>query len=270
MKCLGVKDNVLMDSHSHQNLSHQNDYSSQLSLFNPLRTLHTFLIDYGERYEIIVPGKKIPKWFNHQSIESSISFWVGPRFPTIALCLAFHLVPLKDSYASNDKYGSVSDDVISWACDVNIFTNSHKRPFMLRVTYHDLKCDHLWFYGALHSKLQQYFGDMMQGDRNHVEVSCKISGWRSRNGKFTPVIARIGVHAECICRPQNSIIIDDNSQNVDDSSLPSNYGFPTDVTNRFDLGLGFDSTVGVGFDFASSTMAYPSAKYDYDFNSYPQ
>ena len=28
----------------------------------------------------------------------------------------------------------------------------------------------------------------------------------------------MGVHAECICRPPNSVIIDDNSQNVDDDS----------------------------------------------------
>ena len=58
---------------------------------------------------------------------------------------------------------------------------------------------------------------MMQGDRNLVEVSCKISWWSSRNGKFTPVIARIGVHADCLCHPPNSVIIDDNSENVDDN-----------------------------------------------------
>ena len=58
---------------------------------------------------------------------------------------------------------------------------------------------------------------MMQGDRNLVEVSCKISRWNSINGKFAPVIARIGVHAECICHPPNSVIFDDNSQNVDDN-----------------------------------------------------
>ena len=58
----------------------------------------------------------------------------------------------------------------------------------------------------------------MQGDRNHVEISCKITYWVSRNGKYAPVIARTGVHVECICPPQNSVIIQHNSQNVDDDT----------------------------------------------------
>ena len=219
-------DNILIDSHLQRKLPYQIDYSSKidysLSHYKPSHTLHEFLKDYtrdyGESYNIIVTGKKIPKWFNHQSIENSISFWIGPEFPTIAVCFAFHLVPLKDSYANNDKYSSVHDDVISWDCDVSIFTNGHTRPYTFWRTFHRLNCDHLWFHSVFHSQLQQYFGNMMQGDRNLVEVSCKISIWQSRNGKFAPMIARIGVHSECICHPSNSIIINDNSQNVDDNS----------------------------------------------------
>jgi len=56
----------------------------------------------------------------------------------------------------------------------------------------------------------------MQGDRNLVGISCKINHWVSRNGKYAPVIARMGVHVKCVCPPQNSIIIQHNSQNVDD------------------------------------------------------
>ncbi|XP_030950971.1 disease resistance-like protein DSC1 isoform X2 [Quercus lobata] len=175
MKCSGVKHKVLMDSHSHRNLSNQIDCSSRVSRskFNaiydePFPTLDAYLVDLGERYDILVPRKKIPNWINHQSIESSISFWVGPEFPSIAVCVAFHLIPLKDSYTNNDN------------------------------------------------RLQRRFGDLMQGDRNHVEISCKISHWISTNGKYAPVIARMGVHVECICPPQNSVIIQHNSQNVDD------------------------------------------------------
>ena len=58
----------------------------------------------------------------------------------------------------------------------------------------------------------------MQGDQNHVEISSKITHWVSRNGKYTPVITRIGVHMECICPPQNSVIIQHNSQNVDEET----------------------------------------------------
>ena len=54
--------------------------------------------------------------------------------------------------------------------------------------------------------------------RNHVEISCKISHWTSETGKYAPVIARMGVHVDCICPPQNSVIIQHNPQNVDDDT----------------------------------------------------
>ena len=123
---------------------------------------------------------------------------------------------MKDSYANNNNYGSICDDVIYWVCDIHIFTNSRKRHRMFRTHFYGLKCDHLWFYGESHSQLQRDFGDLIQGDRNHVEISCKIAHWVSRNGKYAPVIARMGVHVESICPPQNSVIIQHNSQNVDD------------------------------------------------------
>ena len=221
-----MKGNVLMDSHSHCKLLHQIDYSSQVSLSKLMAiqdelfpTLDTHLIDCGEIYDIKVPGKENPNWINHQSIESSISFWVGPEFLSIAVCVAFHLVPLKDSYANNDKYGSIHDDIIDWVCDIHIFTDSHRRHCMVSGHFYDLKCDHLWFYGEPHSRLQRNFGDLIQGGRNHVEISCKISHWTSGNEKYAPVIARMGVHVGCICPPQNSVIIQHNSQNMDEDTM---------------------------------------------------
>ena len=145
MKCSAVQGNVFVDSHSHQI-----DYSSQLSLSKfflieeELRSnLDVYLIDFGERYNIIVLEKKIPKWFNHRSIGSSITFWVGPKFPTFAFCIAFHLVPLKDNYANNDKCGSLCDDIINWVCVVNISINGHMQHFMRQPIFQGLKCDHL-------------------------------------------------------------------------------------------------------------------------------
>ena len=159
--------------HSHHKLLQQIDFSSRVSLskFDVIKdefipTLDAYLmIDFGERYDIRVPRKKIPKWFNHQSIGSSILFWVGPEFPTFALCVVFHLVPLKDSYANNDSYGSIHGDIIDLIFDLRIIINGHKRPFIKPVFFQYLKCDHLWFYGEPPSQLQRTFGDLMQGDR---------------------------------------------------------------------------------------------------------
>ncbi|KAF3970514.1 hypothetical protein CMV_005817 [Castanea mollissima] len=225
MKCSSVKDKVFMDSHSHRNLSNQIDYSSLVSLSKLIAindesifTLDARLVDFAETCKITVPGKKIPNWINHQSIESSVSFWVGPEFPSIAVCVACHLIPLKDSYANNDKHGFICGDIIDCNYDILISINSHKRRCMAGFTVFYWKCDYLWFYGEPHSQLQRRFGDLMQGDRNHVEISCKINHWVSRNGKYAPMIARMGVHVECICPPQNSVIIQHNSQNVDDGT----------------------------------------------------
>ena len=158
MKCSKVKGNVLMDLHSCL-LLHQIDFSSRVSLskFDEIKdefvpTLDVYLmINFGRRYDIRVPGKKIPKWFNHQSIGSSVLFWVDPEFPTFAFCVVFQLVSLKDSYANNDSYGSICDDIIDLICDLRIFINGHKQPFFKPAFFQYLKCDHLWFYDEPHS-----------------------------------------------------------------------------------------------------------------------
>ena len=177
-----------------------------LSKFNAIEDeffpiLDAYLVDYGERYDIQVPGNKILNWISHQSIESSISSWVGLEFPSIVVCVTIHLILLKDSYDNNDKHSSLHDDIIDCLCDIHISTDSRKQRCIVKTHLYGLKCDHLWFYGVPHSWLQRNLGDLMQGDWNHVEISCKITHWVSENGKYAPVIARMGVHVEWICPP---------------------------------------------------------------------
>ena len=197
--CLGLGSNISMDPQSSSGLSLQIDLPSFLStsefivfkkVYFKSESLHVNSDGEDTRceYEIVVPGNKVPKWFNHRSIESFISFSIGPEFPTISLCLAFGLL----------------DDVLyEYLCDVNISINGTKRELKVRL-FDAIRCDHLWFYYRPHSSLQPLFQDLNLGDRNHVEISCKISYWTSKPRQVVPIIKRLGVHVECTCPPQNS------------------------------------------------------------------
>ena len=57
---------------------------------------------------------------------------------------------------------------------------------------------------------------------------------------------------------------------IEHLSLPSDSRLPMDVTNGSGFGLGFDLTVGHGFNFGSSSLVYPSVIDDFDFNPDPQ
>nr|XP_023922363.1 TMV resistance protein N-like [Quercus suber] len=202
MACLGVRDDILLDLQSSNRLSHQTDLSSwfhpsELRKFkekfgaNKYKLLNYYEDDTGCECNIRVPGNEIPRWFNHQSVESSISLWVGTEFPTVALCLVFCLADV---------------DEHSFVCAVDIFTNGHKRTLVEKF-FDNLSCDHRWFYGVSHRLLQQEFGNLIEGDRNHVEISCKISFWTSTTGgQIAPTIAKLGVHVKCICGLHNSVI----------------------------------------------------------------
>lgn len=127
--CLGLGSNISMDPQSSSGLSLQIDLPSFLStsefivfkkVYFKSESLHVNSDGEDTRceYEIVVPGNKVPKWFNHRSIESFISFSIGPEFPTISLCLAFGLL----------------DDVLyEYLCDVNISINGTKRELKVRL-----------------------------------------------------------------------------------------------------------------------------------------
>ena len=70
--------------------------------------------------------------------------------------------------------------------------------------------------------------------------------------------------------PLNTVRNDSYLVCIEHLSLPSSSGLPMDVANGSDFGLGFDLTVGYGFNLGSSSLVYPSVNDDFDFNPYPQ
>ena len=178
--CLGVTSDVLKTPYS---------YSYRESL----------LYDFSE-YHILVPGEEneIPNWFNHQRVGNLISFSIGPKFPTIALCLAFQY----EEEASTEEFYNT----ILILIDISI--NGIQRSFGNSICYSLSKYGHhLCFYCRPQSSLQKLFQDLNLGDQNHVELFCETFA-TAPYLRFPPnipsIIKRIGVHVECNCpQPQN-------------------------------------------------------------------
>ena len=133
-----------------------------------------------------VPGNEIPNWFNHQSVGSSISFWVGPGFTEFALCLVF------GTNNGDDHYD----------CYVDISINGRKQEFT-EDWFYRVRYDHLWFCWGKDSISGWHFRDLNLGDRNHVELFCRTTVDCQPTTILPNIIKRIGVHVECIC-PQIS------------------------------------------------------------------
>ena len=134
-------------------------------------------VDYEDRdiyCTILKCGIEIPKWFNHQTIENSISFWVGCRFPKFALCVV--PVPEQEGY-----------------CDIiDISINGCEKREYKHFNLHQLSLfsPHQWL-------LQQQLNESNPTDQNHVELTCRTYfNWYS--------LKWWGVHIECTCPPQES------------------------------------------------------------------
>ena len=184
----------------------------------------------------IVPGTEIPKWFNHQSVENSISFWVGRKFPKLAVYIALGL----DEEHSSD-YG----------CDVYVSVNGFKKRRYrnnLGVYSH-----YLLLFSRPQHFLQKHLNDSSPVERNHVEVTCEIEFYELEPQNLK-VIKRWGVHVECICPPREFCILnashDDDDDGCDDikylSELPF-YGSDYLEAEEYQPPLVLDDTFNVSW-----------------------
>ena len=160
---------------------------SQFSNYFPSETEGVEYEDGDVDRFLNVSGTKIP-WFNHQSVENnSILFWVGRKFPKLAVYFAL----------------GVDEDPYGYDCFVYISINGCKKRerkcgYIVRSAYN------LCLYSPPQSFLQQNLNESNPTNQNHVEVTYKI-----QNGDNSAFIeprnaTRWGVHVECICPPQES------------------------------------------------------------------
>ncbi|XP_050275551.1 disease resistance protein RPV1-like [Quercus robur] len=139
-----------------------------------------------DSYSLLLPGTKIPKWwFNHQSFGSSVSFSVGRKLPSFAICVALKL-ELKD---------------VTYRCDVfncSIYMNITGFKRLLVSTHFSLdSVSFMWFYYIRDNSLE----DIILEDWNEIKILCKCSDLDPEIANIT--IERCGVHVSCICPPFN-------------------------------------------------------------------
>ena len=139
-------------------------------------------------YELVLPGTTIPKWFNHQSVGSSISFSIYNNFKSsaFALCVALK-VELKVNKPKRFE---------NFTCSIYAFVDGCKQRLMRRKFLLDPSSSFMWFY----FKEFRYWSFLIENIgffRDDIKLQCKISNYDPKLVEVT--IERCGVHVACIC-----------------------------------------------------------------------
>ncbi|XP_075657271.1 TMV resistance protein N-like isoform X2 [Castanea sativa] len=132
-------------------------------------------------------GTEMPKWFNHQSVDNSIFFFVGRKFPKLAVCI----VPRREFVCGSVHIsinGYKKSDLMK---DHDVRGNSFtKRSIYNRSGREELMKDH-----------NRHLNKSNPADQNLVEVSITYF-----NNEYS--VKRWGVHVECTCPPQGDDAVD--------------------------------------------------------------
>ncbi|KAK4596319.1 hypothetical protein RGQ29_014379 [Quercus rubra] len=141
---------------------------------------------------VLIPGSKIPKWFNHQIVGSSISFSVGGKLPSFAFCVAIQ-VQLKDKVAKKR-------DFIPGSYVINIFVNGYKifHSDSLHLSTAP-SYSYLWVVYMRDSSLE----GIILNEGTEVNLQFEFSNYDPEIAVIT--VEKCGVHVACMCSPQNSV-----------------------------------------------------------------
>ncbi|MED6124984.1 hypothetical protein PIB30_064064 [Stylosanthes scabra] len=106
------------------------------------------------KFEVIAPRPKMQMSFNYQSEGGSMSFWIGQKFPRIALCFIFGL--------GNKITGF-------FTCEVQLSINGQKASKRVE-NFLSVIGDLAWLY---HQDVMD-FNTYLLHEQNYVEVTCEI------------------------------------------------------------------------------------------------
>ncbi|XP_075663445.1 disease resistance protein RML1A-like [Castanea sativa] len=147
------------------------------------------LADDGFQFNLVLPGTKIPKWFNHLSVGSSVSFSVSSESLAFFFCVALK-VELKDIVANRYE---------GFRSSVYIFFNGYKKELVSRGFWLD-SLSFMWFYYRGNSS----FDGIVLEDCNNVELLFEVPNYDPKKAKIT--IERCGAHVACICPSRNPTV----------------------------------------------------------------
>ncbi|KAJ7975390.1 GEM-like protein 4 [Quillaja saponaria] len=178
------------------------------------------------KLEVSVDGQDIPDWFDHRSKGGSLSFWVGGKFPVIAVCSVYG--------GSDDAY--ILFEVCLSINGVQVY--AHQDSFSV-----ESRTSHVWLHDLrAHMSSQQWqsLDKYLEEDWKHVEVSFAMS---------IGTIKCCGVHV--YKKETNMEDVQFKDPNAECAIVP--YESDHDVTGEQDQGM-FSSTEGEQIDNSTQSQ----------------
>lgn len=174
----------------------------------------------------MVPGTKVPEWFDHIREGEYMTFWVHENFPPIIVCFALAIESkMKKSFSCELRFSINGEEV---------YELEIPRSFSEMVT------DHVWLFD-LRTHLSFKFRDLesyLVQDLNQIEISCeKINGSPNVN------VSWCGVH---VCRQEanmEDIVFEDPVVDLDSSKEFEKIGSDNDSSEKVSRVEEFDANL---------------------------